>query len=177
MALHVLISNPTLKTNYFVFGDVSSSACFLNMGKDECNRTCKSLLRCFWLMLSTYKSFLLWCRWGLSFRFVLTVLLFSIQWQLPHLSIAQELDEIYRARHLLHFIPIEQPKILLKEKQISFYPISFRGPSMGEISFNLLLPPKHNFLSCSLPTSSPRFGKDLEECKSSLSLTGWKVGE
>ncbi|KAE8655888.1 Cupredoxin superfamily protein isoform 1 [Hibiscus syriacus] len=54
---------------------------------------------------------------------------------------------------------------LKKEKQIYVDPISLRDSSMGEISFNMMLPPplfpaKHKFLSYSLPnsaTSSPRF--------------------
>ncbi|GMI86613.1 hypothetical protein like AT4G20190 [Hibiscus trionum] len=83
-------------------------------------------------------------------------------------KIAQELDEIYKDLHELDFA-IE----VNKEKQISVDPISLRESSMGEISFNMMLPPddillpppllpaKHKFLSYSLPnsaTSSPRFG-------------------
>ncbi|MBA0551900.1 hypothetical protein Golob_022757 [Gossypium lobatum] len=96
-------------------------------------------------------------------------------------KIARELDEIYKDLHELDFA-IQVPKTLDKknslqrEKQISVDPISLRESSMGEISFNMMLPPqaesdyplpppllpaKHKFLSCSLPnsaTSSPRFG-------------------
>ncbi|XVF15137.1 hypothetical protein REPUB_Repub09cG0123500 [Reevesia pubescens] len=104
-------------------------------------------------------------------------------------NIARELDEIYKNLHELDFISIEVPKTLekreslQKEKQISVDPISLRESSMGEISFNMMLPPinapqadtdvplpppllpaKHKFLSCSLPNSatpSPRFGSIL----------------
>ncbi|OMO56010.1 hypothetical protein CCACVL1_26822 [Corchorus capsularis] len=108
----------------------------------------------------------------------------------PTRSIARELDEIYKDLHELDFISIEEPKgalerkeSLQKEKQISVDPISLRESSMGEISFNMMLPPlkapqdesaipfpppllpaKHKFLSCSLPnsaTSSPRFSSIL----------------
>ncbi|KAK8652774.1 hypothetical protein V6N13_126799 [Hibiscus sabdariffa] len=89
-------------------------------------------------------------------------------------KIAQELDEIYKDMHELEFAMVN------KEKQISVDPISLRESSMGEISFNMMLPPqadtddillpppllpaKHRFLSYSLPnsaTSSPRFGSIL----------------
>ncbi|XP_007048029.2 PREDICTED: uncharacterized protein LOC18611620 [Theobroma cacao] len=104
-------------------------------------------------------------------------------------NIARELDEIYKDLHELDFISIEGTKTLekkeslQKEKQISVDPKSLREPSMGEISFNMMLPPinappgdtavplpppllpaKHKFLSCSLPnsaTSSPRFSSFL----------------
>ena len=104
-------------------------------------------------------------------------------------NIARKLDEIYKDLHELDFISIEGPKTLekkesmQKEKQISVDPISLRESSMGEISFNIMLPPinapqgdsavplpppflpaKQKFLSCSLPnsaTSSPRFGSIL----------------
>ncbi|XVE83195.1 hypothetical protein DITRI_Ditri16bG0067900 [Diplodiscus trichospermus] len=104
--------------------------------------------------------------------------------------VARQLDEIYKDLHELDFISIEQRKTLekkeslQKEKQISVDPISLRESSMGEVSFNMMLPPinapqadpvvplpplllpaaKHKFLSCSLPnsaTSSPRFGSIL----------------
>ncbi|XVF17196.1 hypothetical protein REPUB_Repub10bG0098400 [Reevesia pubescens] len=117
-------------------------------------------------------------------------------------NIARELDEIYKDLHELDFISIEVPKTLKKkeslqkEKQISVDPISLRESSMGEISFNMMLPPinapqgdfavpplpppllpaKNKFLSCSLPNSaisSPRFGSILSrknlksECQAS----------
>lgn len=123
-----------------------------------------------------------------SFHFILTVLFLFNSMALPSSKIVpttnkivRELDEIYKDRHELDFA-IQVPKSLDKknslqrEKRISVDPVSLRESSVGEISFNMMLPPqtetnyplpppllpaKHKFLSCSLPnsaTSSPRFG-------------------